>query len=305
MHSQLEAELGEVFASRGLELPASIPPEGILGRREDGDARPASRSVSVVVPICGYTARFERCLRSNLASLYGDFEVIVVDNRPHSGATRAMIAERFAGDDRLRCVEEPRRGLSAARNASLVAARGDVVAFTDDDGRQPGLDRARRRGVRPGPRRRVRDRAHLPFGLDSDSQLLLEQFATFSKGFDARTIRLPDALDEHPLLSTGTPAAGGEDSDLYIRLLREGHAIAYGGFGHVWRKKRFAGTARTAVRKAERSGLTVERDTTPRSDRRRQVERTLQISANRWLRTAQPPSFVRIFGLRFASETMP
>ena len=36
-----------------------------------------------------------------------------------------------------------------------------------------------------------------------------------------------------------------------------------GGFEHVW-KKRFTGTARTAVRKAERSGLTVERDASGR-----------------------------------------
>ena len=36
-----------------------------------------------------------------------------------------------------------------------------------------------------------------------------------------------------------------------------------GGFDRVWRE-RFAGTARTAVRKAERSGLTVETDTTGR-----------------------------------------
>jgi hypothetical protein len=36
-----------------------------------------------------------------------------------------------------------------------------------------------------------------------------------------------------------------------------------GGFDHVWRK-RFTGTARTSVRKAERSGLTVESDSTGR-----------------------------------------
>jgi Acetyltransferase (GNAT) domain len=42
---------------------------------------------------------------------------------------------------------------------------------------------------------------------------------------------------------------------------RLGHALELeGGFGRVW-KEQFKGTARTAVRKAERSGLTVERDT--------------------------------------------
>jgi O-antigen biosynthesis protein len=265
LHSQLEAELGEVYASRGLALPASIPPEGIPGRPEDRVARLATRPVSVVVPTCGYTARFERCLHSILASHYGDFEVIVVDNHPHGGSTRAMIAGRFAGDDRLRYVEEPRRGLSAARNAGLVAARGDVVAFTDDDvvvdpdwiGRiADAFDRAADVACVSG--------LVLPFGLESDSQLQLEQVASFSKGFDARTIRLPDALDDHLLLpytpgligsaantalradvareldgfdtdfGTGTPAAGEEDLDLYVRLLCEGHAIAYEPCAIIW-----------------------------------------------------------------------
>lgn len=45
---------------------------------------------------------------------------------------------------------------------------------------------------------------------------------------------------------------------------RLAHVLALeGGFARVW-KERFAGTARTAVRKAERSDLTVERDTSGR-----------------------------------------
>ena len=45
---------------------------------------------------------------------------------------------------------------------------------------------------------------------------------------------------------------------------RLAHVLALdGGFARVW-TKRFTGTARTAVRKAERSGLTVERDTSGR-----------------------------------------
>jgi hypothetical protein len=104
----------------------------------------------------------------------------------------------------------------------------------------------------------------LPSHLETDSQLILEQFAAFSKGFDARVFRLPDAREEHPLLpytpgligagantvvradvarrlggfdtdlGTGTPAAGGEDLDLYIRLLRGGHAVAYEPSAIVW-----------------------------------------------------------------------
>ena len=46
-----------------------------------------------------------------------------------------------------------------------------------------------------------------------------------------------------------------------VRIPRLAHVLALdGGFERVW-GKRFKGTARTAVRKAERAGLTVERDT--------------------------------------------
>jgi GT2 family glycosyltransferase len=264
LQSQLEAELGKAFARRGLAVPALLPPEGIPARRDGGRAQPARRSVSVVVTTCGYTAAFERCLRSILASRYGDFEVIVVDNRPGAGFTRAMLSERF-DDARLKLVEEPRQGLSSARNAGLAAANGDLVAFTDDDvvvdsdwvGRSvEAFERAPDVACVTG--------LILPFRLESDSQLILEQFAAFSKGFDPRTLRLPDARDEYPLLpytpgvigsgantmlradvarrlggfdadlGTGTVAAGGEDLDLYVRLLRGGHAVAYEPSAIVW-----------------------------------------------------------------------
>ena len=39
----------------------------------------------------------------------------------------------LVSDPRLRVIDERRRGISPARNAGLAAARGDLVAFTDDD----------------------------------------------------------------------------------------------------------------------------------------------------------------------------
>ena len=61
------------------------------------------------------------------------YEVIVVDN--HSTDDTAAVVESCIGrrPGRLRYIFEPRQGLSDARNAGLAAARGDLVAFTDDD----------------------------------------------------------------------------------------------------------------------------------------------------------------------------
>jgi glycosyltransferase involved in cell wall biosynthesis len=77
--------------------------------------------------------QLERCLDSLLALDYPDFEVILVDNRPDATDARAQLHARLTRDSRVRVISEPRRGISAARNHGARAAKGDIVAFTDDD----------------------------------------------------------------------------------------------------------------------------------------------------------------------------
>ncbi len=99
-----------------------------------GDATP---EMSVVVA----TRDRAEVLRGTLRSLFdsapvppGGFEIVVVDNGSHDH-TRAVV-EAFRqepGPQRLVYVYEPRTGTSQARNTGIAAARGAVVAFTDDD----------------------------------------------------------------------------------------------------------------------------------------------------------------------------
>jgi glycosyltransferase involved in cell wall biosynthesis len=68
----------------------------------------------------------------------GEWELVVVDNSAADPSIRAAVdhlrAELFAGrHDQLRFVVCPTPGLSAARNAAIAEARGDIVAFIDDD----------------------------------------------------------------------------------------------------------------------------------------------------------------------------
>jgi glycosyltransferase involved in cell wall biosynthesis/cytochrome c-type biogenesis protein CcmH/NrfG len=88
---------------------------------------------SVIVP----TYRSERFLGECLASVrdqsFSDFECIVVDDA--SPEADSSIAAQFAADDhRFRCIRHPsNRGVSAARNTGIGAARGEFVLFLDSD----------------------------------------------------------------------------------------------------------------------------------------------------------------------------
>jgi glycosyltransferase involved in cell wall biosynthesis len=70
----------------------------------------------------------ERCLRSLVAVGEPKFEVVVVDNSGGDPATARIAAD--AGATYLR---EPRQGLSRARNAGAATAKGELLAFIDDD----------------------------------------------------------------------------------------------------------------------------------------------------------------------------
>jgi len=243
--SELRAVLASAIgASPRVEEPIDPPP------REG--ARPL---VSVVVTTCGIHARLSRCVESVLACAYERLEVIVVDNRPEQPATVEALVESFANDARVRYVQEARPGLSYARNTGLSLAIGEIVAFTDDD---VVVDEAWLSSIVDAftPEVSCVTGLILPFAIDSETQALFERFAGFGKGLERRVFQLGDGLND-PLfpyapgmfgsgantavrrsvaqrlggfdvnLGAGTAACGGEDLDMYIRLLHAGERIVY------------------------------------------------------------------------------
>jgi glycosyltransferase involved in cell wall biosynthesis len=89
---------------------------------------------SVVIPTYNRAAELEQTLAS-LASVNhpGSWEVIVVDNNSDD-STPQVIANAAAGfPTALRYVFEPRVGRSEALNAGITAAKGEIIANTDDD----------------------------------------------------------------------------------------------------------------------------------------------------------------------------
>ena len=61
-----------------------------------------------------------------------DYEILVVDNGSNDD-TKRRIEEKLVTIPNLRCVYEPRLGLSVARNTGLASSKGCVLAFLDDD----------------------------------------------------------------------------------------------------------------------------------------------------------------------------
>lgn len=87
--------------------------------------------VSIIIPTFCRPTRAVDAARSALAQACEvPFEVVLVDNDPDASALGPL---RALDDPRVVVVHEPRPGVANARNAGLRAAKGDFIAFLDDD----------------------------------------------------------------------------------------------------------------------------------------------------------------------------
>jgi len=102
------------------------------------DERTAPRA-TLIVPCWNSGRTLGRCLDCVRAQTLRDFEAIFVDDGS-TDDTAVRLARAAADDPRLRVITQPNRGVSAARNAGLDAARGEYVFFADpDDAFSPDL----------------------------------------------------------------------------------------------------------------------------------------------------------------------
>ncbi|MBN1401763.1 MAG: glycosyltransferase family 2 protein [Anaerolineae bacterium] len=95
--------------------------------------RPSSMAlplVSLVIPTHRRVEALRRCLEAALQQDYAGYEIIVVDDASGDD-TVAMVRDAFPQVRLL--VQASNRGPAAARNLGLAHAKGEIIAFTDDD----------------------------------------------------------------------------------------------------------------------------------------------------------------------------
>ncbi|MEV5435292.1 glycosyltransferase [Streptomyces sp. NPDC052682] len=252
--------------------PRSVlaPPARDLAARAGEDrpqAPPAPPPATVVVATRERAEQLARALDSLLAQDHPDFEIVVVDNAPVTTRTRELVARKYA--ERVRYVTEPVPGLAVAHNRGVAQARGEVVAFTDDD----VVADARwltelTAPFTADPRLGCATGLILPARLSTPAQVLLESHGGFSKGFTPRTydpfhppadeplfpftagrfgsganmafrtgvLRAVGGFD--PATGAGTAARGGDDLYGFVRVLAEGHRLRYTPQALVWHHHR-------------------------------------------------------------------
>lgn len=88
--------------------------------------------VSVVLPVRNAADTVDAAIESVLAQTYAGFEVIAIDDGSIDGSA-ARLQQAGRRDARVRVMANPGRGLTAALNHGIAAARGSLIARQDAD----------------------------------------------------------------------------------------------------------------------------------------------------------------------------
>ena len=182
-------------------------------------------------------------------------DLVVVDNAPANDQTRQLVG-RYPS---IRYVVEPRPGLDWARNRAIAEARGEIVAFTDDDvSVDVGWAAAIGRLFQADPAIEAVTGLIVADEMDVESQSLFEEYGGFGRGFEREYFRVDTAAGEKaarrhagagrfgaganmafrrsvferigmfdPALDVGTPTNGGGDLEMFFRVLKEGGTLVY------------------------------------------------------------------------------
>jgi GT2 family glycosyltransferase len=243
--------------------------DGLVGQ-QCTQPLPPTPPMSVVVATHGRGPALARCLTTLQRLDYPSLEVFIVDNAPPDGAAKAAFDSTVGGDDRFTYLVEPIKGASRARNTGLAASTGRIVAFTDDDVEvDPSWGRALATTFASAADIGCVTSLICSARLDTPAERYFDAKITWSDRLDPSTYRASDpesnadplfpyaagrfgagagvALTREVLdsiggfdvaLGPGTPARGGEDLDLFVRVILAGYALVYEPLALVWHTHR-------------------------------------------------------------------
>ncbi len=229
--------------------------------------QPTGPGISVVVCTRDRSHELWGCLNSMRQFSYQPLEILVIENAPKDDATRQVVDAIGRLDSRIRyaCEEEP--GLSRARNRALVDAKFDIVAFTDDDAlTDPGWPTALAAGFAADPLTTCVTGLVAANNLESSSERYFDWRYAARQAFEPRhfiedhsaatlypynagifgtganfAVRRKAILELggfDPLLGVGSKGRGGEDLDIFLRIILSGGRINYLPSALVWHRHR-------------------------------------------------------------------
>jgi GT2 family glycosyltransferase len=257
-------DIAEHLRQDGVPVPATLTDQGCAAsahprcRRTREEVAGSGPAVSVIICTRDRTEDLADCLATLTHQDYHQYEILVVDNAPATAASEDLIQRRYADEPRVRYLREDRPGLSNARNRGLAEAKGDIIAYTDDD---VLLDRSWLtelvRGFSVTQEVACVTGLVLPFALETPAQRWFEEFGGYGKGFRTTLFDLDAHRPKHPLfpyaialvgtgsnmaftkqaltalggfdpaLGTGTRALGGEDLAAFFQIMTEGYQLVY------------------------------------------------------------------------------
>lgn len=91
-------------------------------------------TISVIMPVYNAGTRLGEAVDSVCRQEFTGWELLLVDDGSTDGSAR-ICDEAAARDGRIRAFHQANAGICAARNTGLAAARGEYLAFCDDDDR--------------------------------------------------------------------------------------------------------------------------------------------------------------------------
>lgn len=89
--------------------------------------------VSLIIPVYNSEKYINRCLDSILSQSYTNFEVICIDDGSSDRSGSILDAYQMQNPGKFVIKHQPNAGIAITRNRGIEAAKGDYIAFIDND----------------------------------------------------------------------------------------------------------------------------------------------------------------------------